>query len=310
MHSGHAKIGIGVIVSAAILAVIGTAAAGETTHAQRPNGPTATRTDWTPVGNAIGVQGKLQPDGVYKVGLPRSDLNVKLDGVRLKASFALGSYLSFMSMGSGAMMMGDLVLTEKEIEPVMLKLEQGGIEVTALHNHLFGEKPTVMYMHVVGSGDPVQLATAAHAALKLSHTPLHASTPKASDSTVALDTAALDAAIGAAGKVDGGVYKFSIAPKYAVQENGMTLAPSMGTTTALAFQPLGHSRAAVTGDFALLGAQVNPVVRALRTSGIMVTALHSHMLDAQPTVYFMHFFATGNAVTLAKGLRAGLNAMT
>ncbi|MHB8643142.1 MAG: LppY/LpqO family protein [Gaiellaceae bacterium] len=295
-------------MSAVLLAVIGTAAAGKAGRA-RPNGPTATRVDWTPVGNAIGVQGKLQPDGVYKVGLPRSDLNIKLDGVRLKPSFALGSYLSFMSMGSGAMMMGDLVLTEKEIEPVMLKLEQGGIEVSALHNHLFGEKPTVMYMHVVGSGDPVHLATAAHAALALSHTPLHASTPKASDAKVDLDTAALDATIGVAGKVDGGVYKFSIAPKYAVQENGMTLPGSMGTTTGLAFQPLGHARAAITGDFALLATQVNPVVRALRTSGIMVTALHSHMLDARPTVFFMHFFATGKAVTLAKGLRAGLDAM-
>jgi hypothetical protein len=309
MHQGPVKIVIGVIVSAAVLAVIGTASAGDVGHARRPSGPSATRTDWTPVGNAIGVHGKLQPDGVYKVGLPRSDLNVRLDGVRLKPSFALGSYLSFMSTSSGALVMGDLVLTEREIEPVMLKLEQGGIEVSALHNHLFGEKPTVMYMHVMGSGDPVQLAAAAHAALKLSHTPLHASKPKASDKKVALDTAPLDATIGTAGKVDGGVYKFSIAPKYAVQVNGMTMPGSMGTTTGFAFQPLGHTRAAVTGDFALLANQVNPVVRALRSSGIMVTALHSHMLGAQPTVFFMHFFATGNAVTLAKGLRAGLDAM-
>jgi hypothetical protein len=208
------------------------------------------------------------------------------------------------------MMMGDLVLTEREIEPVMLKLEQGGIEITALHNHLIGEKPTVMYMHVMGSGNAVQLAQAAHAALVLSKTPLKAAPAKKSDATVPFDTAALDAAIGSAGKVDGGVYKFSIAPKYTVTSGGMALPASMGTATAFAFQPLGgKSKAAITGDFALLATQVNPVIRALRAHKIDVTALHSHMLDAQPTVFFMHFFAKGDALTLAHGVRAGVDAM-
>src|SRR5262249_34516526 len=159
------------------------------------------------------VQGKLQPDGVYRIGLPRTDLHVALNGVRLKPSFALGSYLVFMvTGGSNAIMMGDLVLTEDEIQAVMSKLEEGGIEIPAIHNHLIGTKPLVMYMHVMGSGDAVQLATAAHGALVLSHTPLEASAPNPKDSTVDLDTAALDAAIGATGKVDGGVYKYSFAP--------------------------------------------------------------------------------------------------
>jgi uncharacterized protein DUF1259 len=230
--------------------------------------------------------------------------------VKLKPSFALGSYLVFMSTGgSNAMMMGDLVLTEKEIEPVMLKLEQGGIEITALHNHLIGTKPLVMYMHVMGSGDAVQLATAARAALALSKTPLKAAPAKPKDMTVPLDTAALDSIIGATGKVDGGVYKYTFAPKYTVTEGGMTLPGSMGTTTSLAFQPLNRKQAAITGDFALLASQVNRVIRALRANGIDVTALHSHMLDATPTQFFMHFFAKGDAVTLAHGLRAALDAM-
>jgi hypothetical protein len=301
MRRGFARIGLAVALGAALLAGVGNASARQR----------ATQIDWTPVGNAIGVQGKVQPDGVYRIGLPRTDLHVKLDGVNLKPSFALGSYLVFLSTGgSNAMMMGDVVLTEREVEPVMLKLEQGGIEITALHNHLIGEKPQVMYMHVMGSGNAVQLAQAAHAALVLSKTPLKAAPAKAKDATVPFDTAALDAAIGSAGKVDGGVYKFSIAPKYTVTSGGMTLPPSMGTTTALAFQPLGgKSKAAITGDFALLATQVNPVIRALRAHNIDVTALHSHMLDAQPTVFFMHFFAKGDALTLAHGLRAGLDAM-
>jgi hypothetical protein len=300
MKLGFVRIGAVIALAAALLVGIGKASAQTT----------ATQIDWTPVGNAIGVQGKVQPDGVYRVGLPRTDLRVTLEGVKLKPSFALGTHLEFMSTGgSNALMMGDLVLTDKEIEPVMLKLEQSGIEITALHNHLIGTKPAVWYMHVMGSGDAVQLATAAHAALALSKTPLKAAPAKPQDSTVPLDTAALDAALGATGKVDGGVYKYSFAPKYTVTEMGMSLPASMGTATAFAFQPLDKKKAAITGDFALLAAQVNPVIRALRTNRVDVTALHSHMLDATPTQFFMHFFAKGDAVTLARGLRAALNAM-
>jgi len=266
--------------------------------------------DWGAVAQAVGVPGTMQAGGVFRIDLPRSDLKVKLGHIRLKPAFALGGYLVFLPTGgSNAMMMGDLVLTESEIEPAMAQLEQGGIDVIAIHNHLLWEKPTVMYMHVMGSGDAVQLAQAAHAALALTKTPLHAQKPSPADQKVDLDTAALDQAIGATGKITGGVYKFSIAPKYPVTSEGMTLPPSMGTSIGFAFQPLGKGKAAITGDFALLVAQVNPVIRALRANGIFVTALHSHMLDAQPTVFFMHFFATGDAVTLAHGLRAGLDAM-
>jgi hypothetical protein len=208
------------------------------------------------------------------------------------------------------MLMGDLVLTESEIEPVLLKLEQGGVDITAIHNHLLWEKPSVKYMHIAATGDAVHLAQVVHDALASgSKTPLQTKAATAADQTVALDTAALDAAIGTAGKVSGGVYKFSIAPKYAITMDGMTMPASMGTATAFAFQPLGNAKAAITGDFALQGAQVNPVIRALRANGIFVTALHSHMTEAVPTVYYMHFFATGGAVALANGLRVAVNSM-
>jgi Domain of Unknown Function (DUF1259) len=206
-------------------------------------------------------------------------------------------------------MMGDLVLNEDEIEPVMLKLEQGGVDIAAIHNHLLWEKPTVMYMHVMVMGDPVQLATAVHNALALTDTPLTPQTPNPADQTVDLDRAALDQTIGVSGKVVGGVYKFSIAPAYTITGMGLTIPPAMGMSTSLAFQALGDGRAAVTGDFTLLGNQINPVIRALRTNGIFVTALHSHLSDATPSVFFMHFYATGQAVALAQGLRAGLDAI-
>src|SRR6266567_4342727 len=295
----------GLVLCLAVLAVIGT----EGAHSGRPHAVSAAGTDWTPVGQAIGVEGKVQPGDVYRISLPRTDLHVMVGRVRVKAGFALGTHLEFMTTTSGAMMMGDLVLTESEIQPVMLKLEQGGIDVTAIHNHLLGEKPRIMYMHVMGSGDPVKLAEAVRAALVLSKTPLRATAPKASDSIVALDKAGMDAAIGTAGKVDGGLYKYSIAPKYEIKESGIVVPPAMGTSTGFTFQPLGAGHAAVTGDFALLAAQVNPVIRALRSNGIAVTALHSHMLGEDPTVFFMHFYATGDGVTLARGLRTALDAM-
>jgi hypothetical protein len=299
-----------VLVATAAFAVTAAAPAGQ--HRQ-------TDIDWTAVGQALGIPGTVQSGGVWRFDIPRTDLKVKLPrtdpnspgSFQVKPFFALGGYLVFLPTGNGtqAMMMGDLVLTESEIEPVMLKLEEGGVDVAAIHNHLLWEKPTVMYMHMMVTGDAVQLATAVHNALALTHTPLTAQTPNPADQTVDLDTAALDQAIGVAGKVTGGVYKFSIAPAYTITGMGLTIPPAMGMSTAMAFQPLGKGRAAITGDFTLLGNQINPVIRALRANGILVTALHSHLSDANPSVFFMHFYATGEALKLAEGLRAGLDAI-
>lgn len=260
------------------------------------------------VAAAIGKPGAEQPGGVYKIPLPRSDLQVTLDGVALKPALALGSWLAFMPHGTGqVMVMGDLVLTDAEVNPVMSKLLAGGIEISALHNHLLRSSPHTMYMHVAGSGDPARLARVLHDALAASATPL-AAPPAASTSPAPdLDTAALDAALGQKGKAGGGVYAYAVPRAEAPRDAGMALPPAMGAAIALNFQPTGQGKAAATGDFVLAAAEVNPVLRALRDAGIEVTALHNHMLADEPRLFFLHFWANEDAVKLARGLRSALD---
>ena len=263
--------------------------------------------DWqAQVGQALGKTGSAAPGGIYRVGLPRTDLKVTLDGVELKAGFALGSWLAFEKMGDQGMVMGDLVLTMDEVNPVMTKLVAGGIEITALHNHLLRNQPFTMYMHVQGRGDPVKLAAALHTALAQSKTPLSASPPPATPAPVDLDTAAIDQTLGAKGANNGGVYGFSIPRAEPIKDNGMDVPPPMGSANAINFQPTGGGKAAITGDFVLVASEVNPVLKALREHGIEVTALHNHMLDDQPRLYFMHFWANDDAKRLAEGLKAAL----
>ena len=271
-------------------------------------GISAVADDWqAEVGQALGKTGATTPGGIYRVGLPRTDLKVTLDGVELKAGFALGSWLAFEKMGDSGMVMGDLVLTMDEVSPVMKKLVEGGIEVTALHNHLLRNQPFTMYMHVQGNGDPVKLAAVLHAALAESKTPLTAAPaaptpPPAID----LDTAALDQTLGAKGSNNGGVYQFSIPRAEPITDGNMNVPPPMGSANAINFQPTGGGKAAITGDFVLIAKEVNPVLKALREHGIEVTALHNHMLDDQPHLYFMHFWANDDAKKLAEGLKAAL----
>lgn len=267
--------------------------------------------DWKAVGQALGKEGSMQPGDVYKVSLPRTDLQVTAGGVRLKAALALGSWVAFKRMDGGAMVMGDLVLTEDEVTPVMTKLQEGGVEQTALHNHVLHESPRVMYMHIGAHGDPVKIARAIHDALALSKTPLAApaAAPAAGAQDLGLDAKQLDQLLGQSGKVNGGVYQFSVPRAEAVTDGGMEVPPSMGLATAINFQPTGAGRAAVTGDFVLAASEVNPVIRALRENGIEVTALHSHMLTESPRLFFMHFWADDDAQKLARGLRAALDKM-
>jgi len=264
--------------------------------------------DWQArVGEALGKTGAAAPGGVYRVGLPRTDLKVTLDGVELKPGFALGSWLAFEKMGDQGMVMGDLVLTMDEVNPVMSKLAAGGIEITALHNHLLRNQPFTMYMHVQGNGDPVKLAAALHAALAESKTPLSAAAAApAAPPPLDLDTAAIDQALGAKGANNGGVYQLSIPRAEPIKDNGMDVPPPMGSANAINFQPTGSGKAAITGDFVLIASEVNPVLRALRENGIEVTAIHNHMLDDQPRLYFMHFWANDDAKKLAEGLKAAL----
>jgi hypothetical protein len=270
-------------------------------------GANAADIDWSKVDQALGKPGTNQPGGVHKYGLPRTDLKITVDGVAIKPALALGSWLGFMPMGNGVMFMGDLVLTENEISPVMKRLIDDGIEITAIHNHLLRTSPAVFYMHVGGQGDPVKLAQTLHAGLALSQTPFAAPAAAQPPATLDLDTTAIDTALGAKGSVNGGVYQFSIPRAESISEDGMAVPPSMGTAIAINFQPTGGGKAAITGDFVLLGKEVNPVLKALRGNGIEVTALHSHMIDDSPHLFFMHFWANDDVTKLTRGLRAALD---
>lgn len=263
--------------------------------------------EWKPVEDALGRKGSLQPGDVYKFGMPRSDLKVRVDGTPIKAGLALGSWLAFKRVGNNAMVMGDLVLTEAEVEPVMMKLQQEGIEQTALHNHLLNESPRVMYMHVEGHGVAVKLATALKDALALTKTPTASPASPAQPPSLGFDTAQIDQALGREGKNNNGIYQFSVARAEKINDMGTEIPPSMGTATAINFQPTGNGKAAITGDFVLIGTEVNPVIVALRENGIIVTAIHSHMLTEEPRLFFMHFWANDDAVKLARGLRAALD---
>ena len=263
--------------------------------------------DWSDVGKALGKNGAMQPGGVYRVSLPRTDLKVTLDGVALKPGFALGSWLAFAPEGDKAMVMGDLVMTQDEINPVMKKLEDSGIEVTALHNHLLRAEPATMYMHVMGHGDPVQLAQQLHAALALSKTPFETPTGASQQPKMDLDAASIDKIMGAKGKANGGVLSYGIPRADKISDEGMAVPPPMGSAIGINFQPTGGGKAAITGDFVLTAKEVNPVAKALRDNGIEVTAIHSHMLDEQPRLFFMHFWANDDAERLARGLRAALD---
>lgn len=263
--------------------------------------------EWQKIDDIFGRKPAVSGE-VHRYGFPRSDLSVTLDGVTIKPPLALGGWIAFMPMHGEAMAMGDLVLLETEINPVMAKLIAGGLEITAIHNHLLRASPATFYMHVGGRGDPVKMAAVIRDALAASKTPL---TPTAASAppAVDLDTAQLDQIIGAKGQNNGGVYAFAVPRRDPISEGGMQLAPvgPMGVAQAINFQPTGGSKAAITGDFVLTGDEVNPVIKALKSNDIDVTAIHSHMLSEQPRLFFLHFWAVDDAVKLAKGLRAALD---
>jgi biotin operon repressor len=264
--------------------------------------------DWKMVDEAMGRGAAAVAGDVHRYGFPRTDLTVTVDGVTIRPAFALGGWIALKPAHGGAMAMGDLVLLESEINPVMTKLIENGLEITAVHNHLLHASPATFYMHVGGHGDPVKLATAIRTALAESKTPPPPAAP-ATPPAIDLDTAQLDQIIGVKGQNNGGVYAMGVPRRDPVSENGMQIAPvgPMGVATAINFQPTGGGKAAITGDFVLTGEEVNPVIKALRENGIEVTAVHSHMLTEQPRLIFMHFWANDDAIKLAKGLRAALD---
>jgi hypothetical protein len=264
--------------------------------------------NWQQVDDVLGRKPAVGGD-VHRYGFPRTDLSVTLDGVAIKPALALGGWVAFKPMHGGAMVMGDLVMLDSEVNPVMLKMIEGGLDITAVHNHLLRASPATFYMHVAGQGDPVKLATAIRDGLAASKTPGLVPAPAAAPPAIDLDTAQLDQIIGVKGQANGGVYQFNVPRRDAVKMDGMPMTPPapMGVAIGINFQPTGNGRAAITGDFVMTSEEVNPVIKALRANGIEVTALHSHMLDEQPRLFFMHFWANDDAIKLAKGLRAALD---
>jgi hypothetical protein len=260
--------------------------------------------DWTKIDGIFGRTAAVS-GAVHRYGFPRSDLQVTLDGVTIRPALALGGWVAFQPMGNMAMVMGDLVLLQTEVSPVMAKLIEGGVDVTAVHNHLLRSEPLTFYMHVGGHGDPVKIAETIRDALAVSKTPLTPSAPPAQPPAIDLDTAQIDQIIGTKGANNVGVYAINVDP---IIEEGMGVgAPIMGGATAINFQPTGRGKAAITGDYALIGSEVPDVVRALRSNGIEVTAIHSHMLTEEPRIFFLHFWANDDALKLARGLRAALD---
>jgi hypothetical protein len=303
------KLTLGVAVLAASVAGVADAVTGIPEIFTEPfiSSASAQDVDWQKIDETLDRKPAVSGD-VHRYGFPRSDLTVTLDGVTIKPSLALGGWIAFKPAHGGAMAMGDLVLLETEVTPVLSKLAEGGFQITAVHNHLLRASPETFYLHVLGHGDPVKLAGTIHDALAASKTPLTV-TASAPPPAIDLDTAQLEQIIGVKGTNNGGVYAFAVPRRDPVSENGMEMAPPgpMGVAQGINFQPTGVGKAAITGDFVLTGDEVNPVISALLSNGIEVTAVHSHMLDEQPRLFFLHFWANDDAVKLAKGLRAALD---
>ena len=264
--------------------------------------------DWKKVDAALGKTAAVSGE-VHRYGLPRSDLRVTLDGIVIKPALALGGWVAFAPIHDEAMVMGDLVLLETEITPVMSKLLESGLEITAVHNHILRASPATFYMHVAGHGDPEKIAASIRGALSSgSKTPFDPPVTTAGPApAVDLDTSKIDEAMGAKGTPNGGVYQFGIPRRDPVTEGGMSVSGALGGANAINFQSTGNGKAAITGDFLVTGNEVNPLIRALRAGDIEVTAIHSHMLDEQPRMFFIHFWANDDAVKLARAVRTALD---
>ncbi len=259
------------------------------------------------IDQALGRPGQMQGD-VYRVSFPRTDLTVSVDGVRLRAGFALGSWGAFRMAGADAIAHGDLVLTESEVDPVISKLFEAGLEITAVHNHLIGETPRIIYVHFWGRGDVVKLAAGLRSALAVTATPAAAAAAPGGGAQPAADpdlkADVIQRVLGRTGTERSGVLSVSMPRPEKITMMGAEMPPAMGMATAMNFQAAGSGRVAATGDFVMTGEEVNPVARALRANGIGVRALHNHMIHGTPELYFMHFWVVDTPEKVAAGLRA------
>jgi hypothetical protein len=262
--------------------------------------------DTSKIDQVLGRPGQKIGD-VYRFGFPRTDLHVSVNGVAVKPGLALGSWAAFSGSDDSAMVMGDLVLLESELNPVMEKLRSSGFEISAIHNHLIEETPQVIYLHYMGHGSASQLATSLRAALAVSKTPLDKPAAGAADTTTPAWVKAVDDGIGRTGTFKGGVLSFGVPRAGTILMDGMTLTPAQGVAESINFQEATDGTVATTGDFVLTAEEVNPVISALEQHHILVTALHSHMLTEEPRLFFMHFWGVGSAEDIAAGIKASLD---
>lgn len=246
-----------------------------------------------------------QLPGRIKSLSPRTDLHVKVGSVAVRPALALGSWAAFKKSGDSAITYGDLVLLEGEVNSVVSKLLEKGIEISALHNHLIHENPRIMYIHFIGRGNEVEMAKGLREALSLTKTPLEAGAAESEKKTEV--SSKIEKVLGYEGSMSGGVLHINVPRKdISVKMEGTGIPGSMGMSVPLNFQ-IDNENAAINGDFMLLAEEVNPVIRALRTNGIEIASLHNHMLDEEPRLFFLHFWAYGDAVSLARGLKAALD---
>ena len=268
--------------------------------------PIAAALDTSRIENLTGAKGKLdRAAGVFKVSVPRTDLALTVGGVKLTPPSGLTSWAAFEPAGSGVIVMGDMVLTEDQVNPVMSTALDNGLEVTALHNHFLGESPRVMFMHIGGSGSLEHLAGAVgkvFARIKEPGTPLsHADIDPAQTQ---LETEKLGTILGHHGDLSGGVYKVTIGRT--AQMHGHPIGNTMGVNTWAALSGT-NDQAVVDGDFAMTESELQPVLKALRHADIQIVAIHQHMTGEEPRIMFLHYWGIGRAEDLARGLRAGLD---
>ncbi|MEV5878353.1 DUF1259 domain-containing protein [Streptomyces sp. NPDC052101] len=266
-----------------------------------------TEADWKPVTDALGRTGSMANGTVYRIPLLRKDLTVTTQGVTVKPGLSLVGYAAFAKYSHETIFMGDLVATEDELPKVTDALQAAGIEQSALHKHLLQQSPAIWWTHIHAMGDPVKLAKGVKSALDATAIP-PASPPPATQPPIALDTDGIDKALGRKGMADGGIYKFTIARNETINDGTHVLPSALGLTTGINFQPLGDNKAAISGDFVMTAPEVQRVIQALRKGDIHIVELHNHSLDEQPRLFYLHYWATADGVTLARTLRLALDA--
>jgi len=269
----------------------------------------APQLDTTRIEELTGAKGKLdEKEGAFKVFVPRTDLNVRAAGVRVTPAMGLTSWASFQSMGAHVTVMGDMVLLENQVNPVMSVALDKGLEVTALHNHFLWETPRVMYMHVGGMGTVSKLAMAVGAVFaKIKETSADSLPSLSADidpASTSLDPVKIEGILGAKGDLKDGVFKVTIGRS--TRMHGQVVRSTMGVNTWAAFVG-SDDHASVDGDFAMLEPEVQGVLKALRGAGINIVAIHQHMLEEQPRIVFLHYWGVGTTEALARGVRAALD---